>query len=577
MSPKNQLVLAIAFIFFLSCCTTSFSQKLTDDTVDNLVARARKSTNNSDSLKNIGNKTLTYASKNNLPLGTMEAYFMIGYSSYLKGEYKEAILAYDQGLEIAPQNPETYQTGYRLLKNKAISYVRMGKPDSAQIIFKNVVDLTKERNDARNHALALSDYAIGIKNKGNYAKALDIYARTMNIWDSLGIDKYKASLLLNIGLAQNNLQQTDQSIETYREGLAIAKKYNIERDIHRFYNNLSVNFNIKKQHDSSLYYGRKTAAYYKKNNSGGAEALAYQNMGKAFMGLALKDSANYYYNKAEKHYKATGIQSRLGELYFLKSANFRKNKDYKTALQYSDSAITIFKEQTLVANLKDAYDQRALLLEATGDYKGANKYIKAAKKIGDEAYKTENVQKLNEIITKYQVEKKNEQIETLNTQKSIYKSTSFLVGLISLVLLFIVIVFWLRNKKSKKELVSLREELDNYNNTPNTENAPSLLHLKSKAVINTKELIYIKSDSHYLEFYIQGNTKPEIDRNTLKEMTERLASEGFAQIHKSYLVNLDYIRIINSTKLMLEDGTWLPLSRTYKPKLKETLLHTSPS
>jgi len=575
MYPHTRLLRVIFIVCTFGISVTSYTQKLTDTTISNYVQKARKNTNNSDSLKAIGNQTLTHAKKENLALGKMEAYFMLGYSSYLQGDFNKAINAFEKGLEKAPQRPETYPTAYRLLKNKAIAYVRLGEPDSAQVIFKHVVDLTKKRNDAKNHALALSDYAIGIKNKGDYSQALDIYARTMKIWDSLGIDKYKTSLLLNIGLAQNNLMQTDQSIQTYHEGLALAKKYKVDRDIYRFYNNLAVNYNIKKQHDSSLYYSRKSAVYYKKNNSGASEALAYQNMGKAFMGLAQQDSASYYYTKAESSYKSTGAKARLGELYFLRSSNNKNKENYTAALKYSDSAIAIFKELTLVANLKDTYDQRALLLEATGNFKEANNYIKAAKKLEDEAYKTENVEKLNEIITKYQVEKKDAQIEDLNTQKAIYKSTSFLVGLISLVLLFVVIVFWLRNKKSKKELDILREELKNYKETTVVENIPVLIHLKSKAVLNIKELLYIKSDGHYLEFYTKESSKPEIDRNTLKEMTERLASEGFAQIHKSYLVNLDYIRIINSTKLMLEDGTWLPLSRTYKPKLKETLLHTA--
>lgn len=572
----KQFLLVLLFLFF---CSASFGQKITDTTIDNLVGRARKNTNNSDSLAFIGNKVLAHATTNDLVLGIMEARFMLGYASYLRGEFKNAINEFDKGLTNAPNNPKTFTTSYRLLKNKAISFVRLGEPDSAQVIFKKVVDITKERKDAKNHALALSDYAIGIKNKGDYSQALEIYEKAMNIWDSLGIDKYKTSLLLNIGLAQNNLKQTTQSIQTYREGLRLAKKYKVDRDIYRFYNNLAVNYNITEQHDSSLYYSRKTAEYYRQNNSGAAAAVAYQNMGKAFMGLEQQDSAHHYYDKAEASYKSTGAKARLGELFFLRSINNRKKENYQTALQYSDSAIVIFKELVLVANLKDAYEQRSLILEASGNFKEANKYIKASNQIANEAYTTKNVEKLNEILTKYQVEKKDDQIADLNIKKSIYKSTSFLVGLVSLVLLVLVIIFWIRNKNSKNELTSLREELDNYNQTgiPIIENGPALLHLKSKAVVNTKELLYVKSDGHYLEFYTEGKTKPEVDRNTLKAMTLRLVPEGFAQIHKSYLVNLGYIRIINATQLMLEDGTWLPLSRTYKPKLKETLLHPTSS
>ncbi|RDK87097.1 LytTR family transcriptional regulator [Marinirhabdus gelatinilytica] len=551
------------------------AQTFTDPVIEGYVQRARKNTNNSDSLLVIGNKTIAHAKKHTLQKGFLEGYFMLGYSEYLKGDFREAITNFEKGLEYDRDIPETHPITYRLLKNKAVALVRLGKPDSAQAIFKQVVTITKERDDPKNHALALSDYAIGVKNKGNYDKALDLYQQAMYIWDSLGVDRYKTSVLLNIGLLQNNLKNHKQSVRTYHQGLDLAKKHSIDRDIYRFYNNLAVNHNILKQHDSALYYGRKAAAFYKANNSSGAETLANQNIGKAFMYLNRQDSADVYFDKVEKEYKKSEAKARLGELFYLKSLNHHKKGENPIALAYSDSATTIFKKLTLVGNLKDTYEARAMVLEALGNFKEANKYIKAARKIGDEAYKIESVEKLNEIITKYEVEKKDEQIENLHNQKSFYISTSFLVGLISLVLFFIVIIFWVRNKKSKKELESLREQLENYSKVAAEENSPTLLHLKSKAVVNTKELLYIKSDGHYLEFYTQGNSNPEIDRNTLKEMNERLATEGFAQIHKSYLVNLDFIRIINSTKLMLEDGTWLPLSRTYKPRLKETLLHTS--
>ena len=38
------------------------------------------------------------------------------------------------------------------------------------------------------------------------------------------------------------------------------------------------------------------------------------------------------------------------------------------------------------------------------------------------------------------------------------------------------------------------------------------IHLKNKLVIDTEELLYIKSDGHYLEFYVDGKSKPELDQ-----------------------------------------------------------------
>ena len=83
--------------------------------------------------------------------------------------------------------------------------------------------------------------------------------------------------------------------------------------------------------------------------------------------------------------------------------------------------------------------------------------------------------------------------------------------------------------------------------------------------------MYIKSNGHYLEFYVDGKSTPELDRNTLTGILELLPPNLFVRIHKSYIVNIGHIKIINSTKLMLKNGTRINLSRTYKQHLKDRL------
>lgn len=95
--------------------------------------------------------------------------------------------------------------------------------------------------------------------------------------------------------------------------------------------------------------------------------------------------------------------------------------------------------------------------------------------------------------------------------------------------------------------------------------------LKSKALINSKDILYIKSDGHYVEYYLESQNNPEIDRNSLNKIIEILPSNTFIRIHKSYIVNIHRIKIINSTKVMLDNGVWINLSRTYKQQLKDIL------
>lgn len=94
--------------------------------------------------------------------------------------------------------------------------------------------------------------------------------------------------------------------------------------------------------------------------------------------------------------------------------------------------------------------------------------------------------------------------------------------------------------------------------------------LKSKAVVDPHRIRYIQSDDHYLEFYLNDKDRPEVDRNKLSAILEILPSQ-FVQIHRSTIVNLEYVRTIYGNYLLLKDGEELKLSRTYKSRLEERL------
>lgn len=119
----------------------------------------------------------------------------------------------------------------------------------------------------------------------------------------------------------------------------------------------------------------------------------------------------------------------------------------------------------------------------------------------------------------------------------------------------------------QQELETLKQE--KLNSIAKVEN--QLISLKSKAVLNSNEILYVKSDGHYVEYFTDNKTNPEIDRNSLNEVLKILPSSSFIRIHKSFIVNVYRIKIINSTKVMLDNGVWINLSRTYKQKLKDIL------
>jgi DNA-binding LytR/AlgR family response regulator len=91
--------------------------------------------------------------------------------------------------------------------------------------------------------------------------------------------------------------------------------------------------------------------------------------------------------------------------------------------------------------------------------------------------------------------------------------------------------------------------------------------LKDKTVINLSEVIFIESMDHNLTYHFKNRKITE--RKTIKEFLEKVTNENFIQVHKSFIVNKEYIVTIESNKISMAYGIIVPFSRTFKAKFSK--------
>lgn len=80
--------------------------------------------------------------------------------------------------------------------------------------------------------------------------------------------------------------------------------------------------------------------------------------------------------------------------------------------------------------------------------------------------------------------------------------------------------------------------------------------------INTREILYIKSDMDYTEVHLPN--KFHVSSDSLTGWEQKLPIELFSRIHKSYLVNISKIKKISGNRIFLGTAKELPLGRAYK-------------
>lgn len=91
-------------------------------------------------------------------------------------------------------------------------------------------------------------------------------------------------------------------------------------------------------------------------------------------------------------------------------------------------------------------------------------------------------------------------------------------------------------------------------------------HYKGHLInINCDELIYAESLHNYVKLYTSKGH--HITYLTMKELEFKLGMENFVRVHKSMLINIKMIQILDTNHVIMNDQKVIPIGRTYKSKL----------
>ncbi len=84
------------------------------------------------------------------------------------------------------------------------------------------------------------------------------------------------------------------------------------------------------------------------------------------------------------------------------------------------------------------------------------------------------------------------------------------------------------------------------------------------------DITMIKGLAEYVQIYLKAVAHPITTLMSLRSLEERLPSERFMRIHRSYIVNLDAVEGVEHNKVKI-GGEMLPISESYRGKFREYL------
>ena len=94
--------------------------------------------------------------------------------------------------------------------------------------------------------------------------------------------------------------------------------------------------------------------------------------------------------------------------------------------------------------------------------------------------------------------------------------------------------------------------------------------------IDFDQILYVSGMKDYVLIYLESETDPIVAHITMKAIEDKLPSDMFMRVHRSYIVALDKITAIDSCGDILIDKISVPVSDSYRKEIeklvKENLL-----
>ncbi|NVO19903.1 MAG: response regulator transcription factor [Bacteroidetes bacterium] len=107
----------------------------------------------------------------------------------------------------------------------------------------------------------------------------------------------------------------------------------------------------------------------------------------------------------------------------------------------------------------------------------------------------------------------------------------------------------------------------------NLETNDEFLFIKSEYKIrriNYSDILYIEGMKDYVKVYLKNDPHPVLSINSLKMLESKLPASHFMRVHRSFIVNLDKIEVIERFRIVF-GKVYIPVSDQYKEPFQKYL------
>ena len=266
-------------------------------------------------------------------------------------------------------------------------YQDWGQYAKAVEYYEKSLQIFKKIGNVKGEGQSLGNLGNVYRGWGQYPKAVEYYEKSLQIFKKVGDVKGEGSTLNNLGNVYKGWGQYPKAVEYYEKSLQIDRKLGDVKGEGQSLGNLGIVYYGWGQYAKALEYFEKSMEIKRKIGDVAGEGDALLNLGSVYKGWGQYAKAIEYYEKSlEISRKIGDVKGEGGALHNLGSVN-KGWGQYAKAIEYYEKSLEIMRKIGDVKSEGSSLHNLGLVYRDWGQYAKAVEYYEKSlqifKKIGD--------------------------------------------------------------------------------------------------------------------------------------------------------------------------------------------------
>lgn len=453
------------------------------------------------------------------------SYSNLGIASRKNGEYNKALDNFEAALRIV-KDLNNLELHSRIYNNIGIIYFNKGEYQEAINYYDNAIVQKIQIDDKKGIAIAYNNIGNVYLHTSEYQKAIQSYEKALNLFKEINFLRGIGSCYNNIAIIYeewaNNTKRNElneSALLYYEEARELFEQLNDSHQLANTLANIGNIYSIKTKYDSAIIYYKEALQIREEIDDVKGLIQIYINIGYTLIYKEDYDNAQVNLARAlelkseiDVSYESALILNKLGLV------SIRLGK-YKDAIDYCKRSNEIAIPLNFKDGIKSNYQQLSESYDSLKDISESYKYYKKFVAIKDSLFNTEMHEQLAELTTKYETEKKEQQIIIQNNK---IEKNRLLIIIITISSFFLILI-------SIAIIISIR-----------IRQRSNIQKLENQLVIVTQQALASQMNPHFI-FNTLNSIQYFILENNQRESNKYLTK--FSNLMRLTLDNSQHIAI----------------------------------